>query len=80
LERHETTEDVTERPIPGTCARNDEGVPDERITVGEALTDALEAWLAGGDARELRRYLSRILDLMEHVDSSPLTQASVDSH
>jgi hypothetical protein len=77
LERQETTEDVTERPFPGTCARNDEGAPNERATVAAALTEALEAWVSGGDAWELRRYLLGILDLMEHIDSSLLDHSSL---
>lgn len=61
LERQETSENASERPILATCRQNSE----EQDAVAERLAMAEQAWLKGHDSRELRKALLAIIGLLD---------------
>jgi hypothetical protein len=61
LERQETSESVPKRHILAVHSQNSEAVD----PVAEGLADALRAWAAQHDLRELRKVLLAIMGLLD---------------
>jgi hypothetical protein len=69
LERLETSGNVTEGPILGTCAQNPGAASEWKARVRALLAQAIETWSAGAAPRDLRRQLLHTIDTLDDGDS-----------